>query len=66
MAGTAHCTWREDADGVWWACEENAWSFDVGGKPYEHGMKFCPFCGKPLAQQPYVEPEWEEEAGVEQ
>ena len=49
------CTWREDEDGVWQACDTNAWVFDDGGVPHEHGMKFCPFCGNHLGQMPYFE-----------
>lgn len=54
-AGKA-CQWREDDDGIWHSCESNAWVFEFGGTPAEHGMKFCPFCARPLEVIAYTAP----------
>jgi hypothetical protein len=47
--------------------ESNNWESACGdifyfedGSPEENGMKFCPYCGKPLAWKPH-EPDPEEE-----
>ena len=59
------CEWKEDSNPDWelwesscghsWICEE--------GTPASNGMVFCPFCGKPLKEVPYVKPKSEEEEG---
>lgn len=45
------CIWREDEDGIWHTACGNAFYFDAGGTPEEHGQKFCGYCGKPLEGQ---------------
>lgn len=43
------CTWEPDDDGVWNTSCGNAFVFNDDG-PDANGFKFCPYCGKPLAQ----------------
>jgi hypothetical protein len=48
----AVCDWSYDeVDDAWIAACDPAqrWQFP-DGDPKENGMKFCPFCGKPLLQ----------------
>ena len=45
------CRWRWL--GEFWESEDpkcpmKSWYFDDGGQPSDHGMQFCPGCGKPL------------------
>jgi hypothetical protein len=48
----AVCRWRRSPDP-----DEDAWDGDCGvkwvlgeGTPYQHGMSFCPRCGKALKE----------------
>lgn len=52
------CAWSEDADGNWWSDCENGHIFSDGG-PAGNGFKACPYCGRPLVEKPYAEPEAE-------
>lgn len=55
------CNWTQDEDGIWWACEDNAWCFDDGQSPADHFATYCMFCGKKITQESYKEPEPDEE-----
>jgi len=61
---SAVCTWAQETYGdvehnVWEpSCGNPAWVLD-DGSPAENGMKFCPFCGRPLVEQPFVSEEEE-------
>lgn len=49
------CLWTcGDPDMNLWNTCGSEWYFEHGG-PDENGMKFCPFCGKPLRQNPAKE-----------
>lgn len=48
--GRDGCTWTPDSDpdfSMWETACGNAWEFTTEG-PKENGVKFCPYCGKPL------------------
>ena len=50
------CGWYEDDEGDWQTdCGELF--ILTGGPPSEHQMKFCCYCGRPLAEHLYVEEE---------
>ena len=42
----ATCAWRENDDGIWNTSCGLAWCFECGGLPAEHGMQYCPRCGR--------------------
>ncbi len=50
------CQWAEDADGGPWETSCGHLFILNDGGPNENGLKFCPFCGKPLEE---VKPEEE-------
>ena len=54
------CIWKEDQDGNWESGCSYAFSFNEDG-PLEADWKFCPACGHPLTEKPYVEPVVEDE-----
>ena len=39
-------------DGVWGTSCGAEWEFTYGGTPDEHGMKYCPYCGKEVEEIP--------------
>jgi hypothetical protein len=43
----AECIWTEDEDGNWHTLCCRMYTISEG-TPEENGMKYCPFCGKPL------------------
>ena len=43
----AFCTWRQDADGVWWTACDNAHQFTTDG-PIENKHAYCCYCGDRL------------------
>lgn len=43
------CTWKEDEERNWWCDCDNTFCI-YEGSPYEIGMKFCCYCGKPLKE----------------
>jgi len=46
------CEWRYDEDdGSWDGACGAKWRLEDAG-PTDHGMKFCPCCGKPLVEIP--------------
>lgn len=49
------CEWTENEDGCWdAAC---GFKFEViDGTPTENSMLYCPYCGKSLKENRYVEP----------
>ena len=53
------CIWEQDENGNWaTSCGE---MFVVEeGTPFENGMRYCCYCGKPLKDVPYTEPEDDE------
>jgi len=62
-AEPATCGWREEsAESKYWetGCDQK---FTVTtGTPLENGMRFCPFCGKLIAELAFVEEPEEDEA----
>lgn len=46
------CLWSSDIDGLWQTACKHVWEF-FDGSPRRNGMRFCPFCGKPLRQRSY-------------
>lgn len=54
MTQTTFCSWVPDSDGNYETlCGEMFTLND--GTPSENGMKFCPYCGKPLREVTDVE-----------
>lgn len=54
------CTWAEDEDGPWKTDCGHAFELNDGG-PSENQMRFCCYCGRPLAEARFVpEPDEEE------
>lgn len=51
------CTWAADIDGNWETACGEAFFFENGG-PKENGCRFCSYCGKPLHEVPYQEPDY--------
>ncbi|CZR10950.1 hypothetical protein [Trichococcus collinsii] len=39
-------------DGVWGTSCGAEWEFTYGGTVEEHGMKYCPFCGRAIEEVP--------------
>ena len=39
-------------DGVWGTSCGAEWEFTYGGTPEEHGMKYCPYCGRVVEEVP--------------
>lgn len=48
---TIECTWVEDEDGVSHTSCGKVFALD-SGTPAENGMRFCCYCGKPMAHVP--------------
>ncbi len=46
------CTWEPDEDGNWDTTCGNVHVF-IDGTPHQNGYRFCPYCGRPLAQGEY-------------
>ena len=44
---STHCTWTEDADGIWHGSCGVAWECPTD-TPAANAMQYCPQCGKPL------------------
>ena len=52
----ASCTWKQDEDyGDSWATKCCEMFVLNDGGPAENKMRFCPFCGKPIAVQRFHE-----------
>lgn len=49
------CDWSQDFDGDMWSTDCGKGFVLTEGPPLENGMKFCCFCGRTLAESPYVE-----------
>ena len=47
MINSDHCTWTQDADGIWHTSCEHAHEFNTG-TPEENDYLYCPYCGKVL------------------
>lgn len=56
------CNWTQEDEGseVWYTSCINIFSFTEPG-PINNGMKFCCFCGKPLNEVQWEEPEDDED-----
>lgn len=52
------CGWTEDDSGCWWTGCGQAFEL-TNGAPSENAMRFCCYCGRPLAEKRF-EPEPEE------
>jgi hypothetical protein len=51
------CIWAEDEDGNWDAHCGQKFTFSHLNGPLTDGFRWCPYCGKTLAEKPYTEPE---------
>lgn len=50
------CVWRETMNGEYWSSDcGKEYSDEDGQTPLEAGMKFCPWCGKPIAEARYID-----------
>ena len=49
VRGLDACEWAEDEDGVWDTGCGNAFVLDPYGTPAEHGMTYCPYCGREIS-----------------
>jgi len=54
------CTWTEDEYGMYQTGCGNAFVFNSDG-PTANACEFCAYCGLPLIEKPYEEPEIEDE-----
>lgn len=50
----ATCVWQETDDGEFWRGDCGMEFGLEGGTPSRNQMRFCPRCGKPLVERPYV------------
>ena len=51
------CNWyQDDGDGIW-ATDCGGVFEIIEGSPSDNDMKFCPYCGKPLEEHPFVDSE---------
>ena len=50
---THPCVWAEDDEGIWSSTCGQEWEFNVD-TPEGNNFRFCPFCGHPLEQKPWV------------
>lgn len=57
------CLWQEDDEGNWWGGCGALWCFNDGG-PADNEMRFCCGCGRPLAQQRFIEEAEKSEEGA--
>ena len=48
VRGPDVCEWTDDEDGVWHTGCGNAFVLDPYGTPAEHGMTYCPYCGREI------------------
>lgn len=47
---TTYCLWMVSAEGLWHSKCGQYFEFNVG-EPITNGFKFCPYCGKSVAQE---------------
>lgn len=52
MNNSKECEWVEDSNGNWSMCDDNMFVL-TDGRPEEHGMKFCCYCGKKIKEIVY-------------
>jgi len=54
----AACQWgqEDEGSGTYWSACGHGFTFNDGG-PTDNGLKHCCYCGKPLIELPWVEPE---------
>lgn len=57
----ATCDWEQDQDGYWQSGCGQEFEFLTVSGPADNAFAYCPFCGKPLTEQPFVEEEVEDE-----
>lgn len=57
MTDNAVCRWSEDGDGGPYTTSCGGYFQVTEGTPTDNEMKFCCYCGKPLAEARYVEDE---------
>lgn len=50
------CVWTENDSGWWETTCQNSFVLD-NGTPKDHGMNFCPYCGRELKEQACVREE---------
>ena len=53
-----YCLWIEDDDGVYQTSCLHSFQF-MDGTPERNGMKFCPYCGKPIGRQTSHTPQYD-------
>ena len=52
------CNWKMDYEGNYQTdCDQMFFFVDDAGTATENQVKFCGYCGRPLVDIPYVEPE---------
>lgn len=51
---SGRCTWAEDSDGDWLTDCGHAFTL-TNGKPAEHGMRYCCYCGAALVENLHSE-----------
>jgi hypothetical protein len=56
------CSWTQDDEGsdAWFAGCGKGWFRLDDGTPSSNGMSHCCYCGKPLVEVPWTEPEGDE------
>lgn len=54
------CTWSDDRDGSWFSDCRQVFIFTEEG-PIGNGFAFCPFCGKPIAEDQMEDDDIEED-----
>lgn len=69
-AAPSPCNWHADYEGAWESDCGLVWCLLEGRRPEEdvpskNEMAFCPKCGKPLVEHPYVDPPTCDECGEE-
>lgn len=52
------CVWVQDDEGsdTWWPSCRHRFTFTEGG-PTQNGFRYCCYCGKPIAEAPWEQPE---------
>ena len=53
-----YCLWIEDDDGVYQTSCLHSFEF-LFGTPEHNGVKFCPYCGKPIGRQTSHTPQYD-------
>ena len=60
---TCHWSQEDEGSGTYWTACGRSFMLNNGG-PTDNGLQHCCYCGKPLVEVPWVEPEPEPDAGI--